>query len=61
MIIAKEITDWDYNHTYLLSKDKMKCHGYWKNSNKKEYIEFIKPLSFDKRGRKFIYKEISKK
>ena len=49
MIIAKETTDWDWNHTYLLSDDKMKCHGYWKWQDKNDYHKFSVPIKFDKR------------
>lgn len=53
MIVAEEITDWDFNHTYLLSKCKTKVHGYWKHH--KEWIPFSNPMKFDKRKRKFKY------
>ena len=57
MIIAKEVTDWDWNHTYLLSDDKMKCFGYWK-WQEGDYHEFSIPMKFDKRKRKFQYKKV---
>ncbi len=56
MIVAEEITDWDYNHTYLLSKCKTKAHGYWKHH--KEWIPFSNPMKFDKRKRKFKYEKV---
>ncbi len=56
MIVAEEITDWDYNHTYLLSKCKTKAHGYWKHH--KEWIPFSNPIKFDKRKRKFKYEKV---
>ena len=56
MIVAEEITDWDYNHTYLLSKCKTKAHGYWKHH--KEWIPFSNPMKFDKRKRKFKYQSL---
>jgi hypothetical protein len=55
MIIAKEVTDWEYNHTYLLSDDKMKLHGYWKHSKANDFVGFKTPLNFDKRRRQFKY------
>jgi len=57
MVIAKEITDWNFsNHTYLLTKNKMKCHGYWKNHH--EYIRFSVPFQFNKARRQFQYTKI---
>lgn len=60
MIIAQEMSDWEYNHTYLLTDDKMKCHGYWKWQNKEDYHEFSIPIKFDKRQRKFKYIKVKK-
>ncbi len=54
-IVAEEITDWDYNHTYLLSKCKTKAHGYWKHH--KEWTLFSKPIRFDNPKRKFKYEK----
>jgi len=58
MLKAIEKTEWEYNHTYLLSFDKMKCHGYWPWHDG-EFVKFTKPMQFDKRARKFKYVKIS--
>lgn len=55
MKFYREITQWADaipNHTYLLTTDKSKMHGYIK-SGTTELINFKKPIRFDVRGRKF--------
>lgn len=56
MIYLLEITEWGDNtpnHIYIFeNKKSSKCMGYIKNSTK-EIKFFNKPLSFDKKKRKF--------
>lgn len=55
MILVKETTKWDggyKNHVYLLSDDMSYMIGYFKFGSK-EYMQFKKPLRFDKRHRTF--------
>ena len=56
MIALKEITEWKDNtpnHTYLFNdKKSSKCIGYIKDGESNPFF-FIKPMSFDKRRRKF--------
>ena len=58
MILAKETTQWDVdhtqpNHTYLLSDNMENMFGYFKCNNPKDFMMFKKPIRFDKRYRKF--------
>jgi hypothetical protein len=57
MILAKEITVWNSdfqpNHTYLLSDSMDKCYGYFKWNNPKEFQMFKRGGWFDTRYRKF--------
>lgn len=56
MIYLLEITEWSDNtpnHTYIFKdKKSAKCLGYIKNGTS-EIQMFVKPLSFDKKKRKF--------
>lgn len=54
----QEVTVWNTtysvpNHTYYLTDDKRKVVGYIKTGTKK-LIKFVKPMSFDTKGRKFV-------
>lgn len=50
MEALREITDWKYNHTYLV--DGRRCLAYIPNgSSSPQY--FAQPLRFDRRGRRF--------
>lgn len=46
----KEVTDWEYNHTYLVEGDKALGYMKW-HTGPAEY--FKNPMTLDKRRRKF--------
>ena len=58
MILAKETTIWDTglsncNHTYLMSDNKEKIFGYFKNNKPKDFMMFKNAIRIDKRYRTF--------
>lgn len=50
-IAVQEITEWKYNHTYLVEGQKILA--YIPNNSKTPHY-FAHPLTLDRRGRKFI-------
>lgn len=54
-VFLQEITEWEYpNHIYIFAdKKSSKCIGYIPNDGKTIFM-FEKPLSFDKKKRKFV-------
>lgn len=57
MKYLQEVTDWGNhnvpNHIYYLNDEKTRLVGYIK-AGTKSLFKFSKPMSFDKRGRKFV-------